>query len=285
MSEQHEKDENTRAAQGAVSRRAFMQGVITASAAAGTVGLPTSAAAVSPTTPGTTLTKILTEDQSRALPTVLNLLIPAEGALPGAGALGVAAFIEKALAAGPHLRRHIVGVMSALPDSVTLGTLTAEQVEGLLRRIEQAMPESFDILLQATYTGYYSHPQVVAALGVQSDGGGAPLAGPLRSEGLGGAAGGTGRRQPKLVHRRCGQNRAGLRPGRCRRSLSRRSASVVPLAAVVARHPAVRQEFAHLAQRRERRAELVRDGCDEARLELRDFEFPRNGPRGEVATQ
>ena len=169
MSEQHEKDDNTREEQGAVSRRTFIQGVIAASAAAGTVGLPTSAAAVSPTTPGTNLTKILTEDQSRALTTVLNHLIPAEGALPGAGEVGVAAFIEKALAVGGHLRPHIVGVMSALPDSVTLGKLTAEQVEVLLRRIEQAMPESFNILLQATYTGYYSHPQVVAAIGVQSD--------------------------------------------------------------------------------------------------------------------
>ena len=169
MSTQHEKDEKTRAAQGAVSRRRFMQGVMAASAAAGTVGLPTAAAAVSPTPPGTTLTKILTDDQSRALPTVLNHLIPPEGALPGAGALGVAAFIETALAQGPHLRRHIVGVMSALPNSGTLGQLTADQAEVQLGRIEQAMPESFGILLQATYTGYYSHPQVVTALGVQSD--------------------------------------------------------------------------------------------------------------------
>ena len=169
MSEQYEKDDNIRAAHGAVSRRRFMQDVMAASAAAGAVGLPTSAAAVSPTPPGTTLTKILTEDQSRALPTVLNHLIPAEGALPGAGEVGVAAFIEKAVAQGPHLRRHIVGVMSALPDSVALGQLTAEQAEVQLGRIEQAMPESFGILLQATYTGYYSHPQVVAALGVQSD--------------------------------------------------------------------------------------------------------------------
>ena len=34
--------------------------------------------------------------------------------------------------------------------------------------MEGAQPEAFDILVQATYTGYYSHPQVTAALGVDA---------------------------------------------------------------------------------------------------------------------
>ena len=169
MSEQHEPDENTREEHGAVSRRKFLQGVIAASSVAGTVGLRTSAAGASPTMPGTNLAKMLTEDQSRALTTVLNHLIPAEGALPGAGQVGVAGFIEKALAAGPHLRRDIVGVLAALPDAATLSRMPAAEVEALLRQVEQRLPESFDLLQQATYTGYYSHPQVVATIGVQSD--------------------------------------------------------------------------------------------------------------------
>jgi len=144
---------------GTVSRRRFIQGVIATSATAGIVGLPTVTGATAAPT------RVLTTAQGRALTRVVNQLIPAEGAMPGAGTLGVVEYIDKALAVAPHLRRHILTVLTALPDSATLEQLSAADLDRQLRHIEQEQNESFDILLQATYSGYYTHPRVVAALG------------------------------------------------------------------------------------------------------------------------
>ena len=38
------------------------------------------------------------------------------------------------------------------------------ELEGLLRGIEVNQKESFDLLLEVTHTGYYSHPQVLALI-------------------------------------------------------------------------------------------------------------------------
>ena len=96
--------------------------------------------------------------QPRALGTGL-------GSLPGAGDLGMAEFIDRALGVAPHLRRHIVGVLAGLPDEAAFAQLSDTEAERLLRRVEEAQPEAFDILVQATYTGYYSYTQVLTVLG------------------------------------------------------------------------------------------------------------------------
>ena len=80
----------------------------------------------------------------------------------------LAEFIDRALGVAPHLRRHIVGVLAGLPDAAAFGPLSDTEAETRRRRVEETRPKTFDILVQATYTGYYSHPQVMAALGVST---------------------------------------------------------------------------------------------------------------------
>jgi hypothetical protein len=113
---------------------------------------------------------VLTTDQAELLTIVLNRLIPGEGPMPAAGALGIAAFIDGALAAAPHLREQITSVLTALPSVEELRAMSPEVIDDRLRQVERAQPHGFDLLLQATYTGYYRHPSVLEALGgVESD--------------------------------------------------------------------------------------------------------------------
>jgi hypothetical protein len=150
---------------GGVSRRTFIQGVLVASAATsvgafGTASVPWA---------GSTTT-VLTAHQATALTVVLNRLIPAEGIMPAAGTLGIAGFIDAALAAAEHLQPPILGVLAVLPNDEELSTMSGDVLDERLRSIEQSDPHAFDLLLQATYTGYYRHPQVLQALGgVESD--------------------------------------------------------------------------------------------------------------------
>ena len=163
MAKQHETD-TTHNQPAGMPRRKFIQGAIVASAATSVAGWPTPVAAAPVAPP----VQVLTAGHKGLLTTVLNRLVPAEGSLPGAGDLGMAEFIDRALGVAPHLRRHIVGVLAGLPDEAALAQLSDTEAERLLRRVEEAQPEAFDILVQATYTGYYSHTQVLTVLGVDA---------------------------------------------------------------------------------------------------------------------
>lgn len=148
-----------------ISRRLFLQGVLAASAGAGLAGSPTKALP-----DHHPIARALTADELAVLRKVLDQLIPAENAMPAAGALGVAGFIDETLVAAPHLRRPVVSILAALPGARELSSWSDASMETRLREIEQSQPEAFDLLLQATYTGYYRHPLVLAALGgVESD--------------------------------------------------------------------------------------------------------------------
>ena len=173
MAEQHEMDKTRRQevethhdSEGTLSRRQFMQGVMVASAAAaGVAGAPTLAAKAS-AAPGA---KVLTLEQVRVLGAVLNRIIPAEGVMPAAGDLGIAGFIDEALGAAPHLSDHFVRLLTTLPSGDAFTRLSEAGLDSLLHQTEQQQSESFDILIQATYTGYYSHRRVLAGLGWVSD--------------------------------------------------------------------------------------------------------------------
>ena len=107
--------------------------------------------------------------QPRALGTGL-------GSLPGAGDLGMAEFIDRALGVAPHLRRHIVGVLAGLPDEAAFAQLSDTEAERLLRRVEEAQPEAFDILVQATCTGLLQlHAGADGARGGRRGSGGASV--------------------------------------------------------------------------------------------------------------
>jgi hypothetical protein len=161
MSDQLENDASSES-HGRVSRRMFIQGVIAASGAARVGALANSAVlgkhAAAPL-------NVLTSEQSGTLTAVLNRLIPSNAGMPAAGDLGVGQFIESALAEAPHLRTPTLRLLAELPSPERLRQQSPADLDAELQRLEREHGESFDILLQATYTGYYSHPTVLDALG------------------------------------------------------------------------------------------------------------------------
>ncbi len=161
----------------AISRRKFIQGALAASAASGAGALATTTEAGTLPTPTQTLNRagagseeeesfrILTPEQGLLLAAVLNRIIPANEVMPGAGDVGVAHFIDAVLVDAPHLRRHIIGFLTEVEAQGGSSRLSAAELDEMLQRMSQDRKESFDLLLQAANTGYYSEPQVLAAIG------------------------------------------------------------------------------------------------------------------------
>lgn len=137
-----------------LSRRRFLE-VVAASAAAG-IALPATGSSPAVVSAGT----VLTSDEMNALTAVLNRLIPASGQMPGAGDLGIAVFIDRALSAAPHLKPHLASVLAA-----TGRIESPADLDAVMQRLEHEQADSFDTLVQAAYTGYYSHADVLSALG------------------------------------------------------------------------------------------------------------------------
>jgi hypothetical protein len=114
---------------------------------------------------------VLSEEQRILLTTVLDRIVPAHGSVPGAGGLGLAATIDRTLAQTPKLRRVFLSglaeieVASQRQTGQPFGTLDAAGQESLLQVVEEAQPAFFAALVEHTYRGYYTHPQVHAAIG------------------------------------------------------------------------------------------------------------------------
>jgi hypothetical protein len=145
-------------------------------AADATVAGPQSEAAVAPDAPtsqayAVDLPTVLSDEQRRLLVAVLDRIVPPNGALPGAGTLGVDAAIDRTLAQTPRLRRLFlnglaeIGVTAARETGQELLALDATRQEAILRSVEQADPAFFAALVEHTYRGYYVHPAVHAAIG------------------------------------------------------------------------------------------------------------------------
>lgn len=114
---------------------------------------------------------VLSDEQRALLTSVLDCMVPASGNLPGAGGLGVAAVIDRTLTQTPKLRRVFLGglaeieVASQRQAGQPFGALDAETQESLLQAVEEAQPAFFAALVEHAYRGYYTHPQVHAAIG------------------------------------------------------------------------------------------------------------------------
>ena len=114
---------------------------------------------------------VLSDEQRTLLTMVLDCIVPACGSVPGAGGLGVAATIDRTLAQTPKLRRVFLSGLAEI--EVTSHTQTGQPFSGLdaagqeslLRRVEEAQPAFFASLVEHAYRGYYTHPQVHAAIG------------------------------------------------------------------------------------------------------------------------
>lgn len=106
------------------------------------------------------------------LAVVLDTLVPASGGFPGAGAVALDHVL--AIAAGaPETDALLSSGLAAIEDAARaagdagLAPLDQDERERVLRGVEQSHPIFFDALVRHTYDGYYSHPTVVARLGLE----------------------------------------------------------------------------------------------------------------------
>lgn len=166
-----------------VSRRKFLQSVIAASAATGAaVALPGAAAASIPAAAvvatgdlaaaalaaGAFL--VFTNDEAALFSRVANRLIPPQGLMPGAGDIGLATFVDGVLADAAHLRQPILDILHLVHAADEHEVGTDEGLDAVLARIQQAHPAAFTSMLEAVYTGYYSHQDVLQAIGWEHPG-------------------------------------------------------------------------------------------------------------------
>ncbi len=164
MADQRERDAGPADGHGGISRRQFIQGAVVV-ASVTTTGASAPATTPETAVPASPATKVLTLEERSLLTAVLNRIIPADRLMPGAGDIGVVNFIDDALVAAPHLRAHIVGLLTKLQILGGSPDVSEAALDVLLHRIEHEESDSFDLLVQATYTGYYGHPRVLDALG------------------------------------------------------------------------------------------------------------------------
>jgi len=118
----------------------------------------------------------LDDDQRRALAPVLNGFIPpgADGVLPGAGDLGVAADVDAALQRLPQVHAQLIESLEALdrlaarrgaPRFTALPAAEQAEALGELSCSPQAFPP---MLMLFTFACYYKHPQVLAHYGLEA---------------------------------------------------------------------------------------------------------------------
>ena len=146
-------------------------------AAEPTVAGPQSEAAVVPADAATApeyaalMPTVLSEEERRLLTAVLDALVPPRETLPGAGGLGVDAAIDRTLALTPRLRRLFleglreIALTRERQSSRDFLSLDAATREAVLRTVEEAAPAFFAALVEHTYRGYYTRPEVQAAIG------------------------------------------------------------------------------------------------------------------------
>jgi hypothetical protein len=119
----------------------------------------------------TTGSQLFTEQQRQLLTAALNRIIPGEGQLPGAGDLGIADFVEQAVAGDPGLRRLFTDGLAQIEiagvrrDNSSFEELSDEAKEEALREVETNNASFFENLVRQCYNGYYTHPQIFDLIG------------------------------------------------------------------------------------------------------------------------
>ena len=106
-------------------------------------------------------------DERARLAAVLDALIPPSAPFPGAGAAALDHVL--AAAAAPDLDALLGRALRAIAEAAgtrDVGSLGGDDRETALRRAEQSEPEAFAALVRETYFGYYGHPAVITALGL-----------------------------------------------------------------------------------------------------------------------
>ncbi len=118
----------------------------------------------------------LTPDEERLLAGLLDVVVPpsSDGRLPGAGALGLLAHVARTVAVQPMLRPVLEYGLSSLaalaaersPDG--FAGLDDAQRAALFRDFTANDQFFLPAFLFLVYSGYYQHPRVVTALGLEA---------------------------------------------------------------------------------------------------------------------
>ena len=110
--------------------------------------------------------RVFTDDQRDLLSNVLNRLIPPEGALPGAGDLGLAAFLEGVVEGEARKNRMFneglaqIEIAAVIREPSGFQALNDEGKDAALKEVEASHPEFFDELVRQPYNGYYPNPNI-----------------------------------------------------------------------------------------------------------------------------
>jgi len=117
-------------------------------------------------------TSFLSRDQQKLLSTVIDVIIPASNGSPSASDTDVATHVESSLSTSSATRNLLTSGLQAIEVTSgrayrkSLADLTYEQRESLLSKIESALPEFFNVLIQQTYSGYYTNSNVLRSKGI-----------------------------------------------------------------------------------------------------------------------
>ncbi len=115
--------------------------------------------------------KVFTNEQRELLSAILDRIIPPQGELPGAGALGVADFVEGVVGDQPVLRRLFLTGLAEIEiyASQNMGgefsLLNDAKKDSALAGTESGNPSFFGELVRQTYNGYYTNLTIFRLLG------------------------------------------------------------------------------------------------------------------------
>ena len=107
-----------------------------------------------------------TSEERSALASLLDELLPPreDAGLAGAGGLGLAPAVDAASSGSP-LRPALTAALAALASG-GFAALAKDQKRARLEALAKQSPDLFQLLLRHAYGAYYTHPSVVAALGL-----------------------------------------------------------------------------------------------------------------------
>jgi Gluconate 2-dehydrogenase subunit 3 len=120
-------------------------------------------AAVTPVPTPSVAPAVLSMEQHAVLRAALNRIVPAGGDMPAAGDIDIGSFIERTLATTPRLRRLFLDGLAELAVAGFLQLSAMEQTR-VLQQLELQKSAFFAALVEHTYRGYYTHPEVLARL-------------------------------------------------------------------------------------------------------------------------
>lgn len=112
----------------------------------------------------TTASRPLSEADRTVLRAMMDRLVPPVDALPGAGAMGLAAEVEAMTGQHSAFHRALVGVLDGLAVEA-FDRLPGPAQDDAIGAFETLQPVVFNALLEVVYLAYYGDPRVHRRIG------------------------------------------------------------------------------------------------------------------------